>query len=123
MFSLMKKQAFMINIDYHKGQSITRNTKNNIRFLSYEVSYLLCTYLIFIQSFYDFIKINIRNEDTLSSYLFENNNKEFTSEHLINVIKEKLSCIYLNHFQSYVIDMSLNISLKEKSKVSSMLTV
>jgi hypothetical protein len=65
MFSLMKKQAFIINIDYHKEQSITRNTKNNIRFLCYEVSHLLCIYLIFIQPFYDFIKINIKRRHSI----------------------------------------------------------
>jgi len=106
-----KSKLFMINIDYHKGQSITRNTKNNIRFLSHKVSYLLCTYLIFIQSFYDFIKINIRNEDTLSSYLFENNNKEFTSEHLTNVMKretilhlsQSFSILCYRHVIKYII--------------------
>jgi hypothetical protein len=66
-----KSKLFIINIDYHKDQSITRNSKNNIRFLSHEVSYLLFAYLIFVQSFYDFIKINIKNENTLSSYLFK----------------------------------------------------
>lgn len=55
-----KNKLFIINIDYHRGQSITRSTKNNIKFLSYKVSYLLCVYLTFIQSFYDFIKINIK---------------------------------------------------------------
>jgi hypothetical protein len=38
-------------------------------------------------------------------------------------MKRETIYIYLNHFQSCVIDMLLSISLKEKSKVSLMLTV
>jgi len=101
----------MINIDYHKGQSITRNIKNNIRFLSYEVSYLLCIYLVFIQSLYDFIKINIKQENSMLSYLFNNNNKEFTSEHLANVMKretilhlsQSFSILCYRHVIKYII--------------------
>ncbi len=106
-----KSKLFMININYHKRQSITRNTKNNIRFLCYEVSHLQCIYLVFVQSFYDFIKINIKKEDILSLYLFKNNNKEFTSEHLANIMKrettlhlsQSFSILCYRHVIKYII--------------------
>ena len=85
-------KTIMLNLRYHKNQSKQRENKKNLRFLNKNVSNILILYLIFVQSFYEYLNLQYLNHDKYSSiHLFEVNNKIITLTQLSNFLKLKTS--------------------------------
>ena len=74
-----------INLNYHKGVSISRKNKENIRFLPQALGDLIKIYLLLIQPFYIYLKLHVLNKDISNiDYFFKKNNKKLTTKDLID---------------------------------------
>ena len=72
-----------INLNYHKGISITRSNKENIRFLPLILGNLIKIYLLLIQPFYIYLKLHVLNKDISNiDYFFEKNNQKLMTKDL-----------------------------------------
>ena len=90
------KKVISINTAYSKSTSITRLSKDNIRFLTPKISKLLLVYLVVVQPFYEYILIKQNKDVYLSPLLFSTDlGKEYNAVHFSAYLEEE-SKLYFN---------------------------
>ena len=125
-----KSKLIMINTFYHKGQSITQKSKNNIRFLTRDISNLLIFYLLYYNPLYEFLLFHIQSNSTTNStenlthhselsysaYVFSENNQQLSASTIQDFIQQQtnqymqnsLQILALRHMLKFIIKRDIN---------------